>query len=104
MKSKYKAIRTEVDGITFASKAEARRYGELKLLERAGEIGIVRCQISFPLHVCGIKIGSYIADFGYWKDGERIIEDVKGFATPLYRWKKKHFETEHGLKIVEIRK
>lgn len=38
MKNKYKAVKTTVDGIKFDSKAEARRYTQLKLLERAGQI------------------------------------------------------------------
>ncbi len=47
--SKYKAVRTEVDGIKFASKKEARRYGELLLLQRAGEISNLELQVPFLL-------------------------------------------------------
>jgi hypothetical protein len=36
--TKYHAIPTEIDGIRFDSKAEARRYGELMLLEMGGVI------------------------------------------------------------------
>ena len=42
--SKYRNVKTEVDGILFASKKEARRYSELKLLERAGEIAHLELQ------------------------------------------------------------
>lgn len=31
---------------------------------------------------------SYIADFSYWQDGKEIVEDVKGFKTPIYSLKK----------------
>ena len=47
--SKYGAIRTTVDGVTFASKAEARRYAELKLLEQAGEIKGLELQPKFDI-------------------------------------------------------
>lgn len=36
--SKYRAVKTEVDGMTFASKKEAARYCELKMLEKAKQI------------------------------------------------------------------
>lgn len=103
-KHKYGAKRTEVDGITFASKAEAKRYQELKLLEKAGEINGLVLQPRFPLYVCGEEIGKYIADFSYLKRGETIhtIEDVKGMRTPQYRWKRKHFQAQYGLEITEI--
>lgn len=92
---KYDAVRTEVDGIKFASKAEAKRYAELKLLERAKQIANVLLQPSFDLLVWtgqrAHRIGEYRADFAYNDAaGRRVYEDVKGFKTPLYRWKKKH--------------
>lgn len=110
-RAKFGNVRTTVDGIVFDSKAEARRYQELRLLEKAGEIcaGSLRCQASFPLSVTTsrgtvVRIGAYVADFDYVDRHDRVIEDVKGGdSTPLYKWKKKHFEAEYGLKIVEIR-
>ena len=114
-KHKYGAIPTEVDGIRFASKAEAKRYGELKLLERAGLLKDLKLQ---PKFICGvwrpvkpgvrepISIGTYIADFEYY-DIERkeiVVEDVKGMKTPLYRWKKKHVEAQYGITIEEIQR
>jgi dsDNA-binding SOS-regulon protein len=63
--SKYGAVRTEVDGISFASKKEARRYSELKLLERAGEIADLQLQPRFPLTVNGVRVCTYVADFQY---------------------------------------
>lgn len=110
-RSKYGAVKTTVDGIVFASKAEARRYSELRLLEKAGEIRGLRMQPAFALYVphghVQKRVGSYVADFEYQaltpKGWTYVIEDVKGVATALYRWKKKHFEAEYNMKISEIR-
>ena len=48
---KYRAKPTTVDGVRFASKKESRRYAELKLLEKAGEIRGLEIQPSFDLLV-----------------------------------------------------
>jgi hypothetical protein len=113
--SKYGAVRTTIDGVTFASKAEARRFAELKLLERAGEIRALDLQPRFALSAYALSsrpsqnlmVGTYVGDFAYelFTDGRwlRIVEDVKGFKTPLYRWKKKHVEAQYGIQIKEIR-
>ena len=47
--TKYHAIKTVYDGITFDSRKEARRYAALKLLERAGEISDLRTQVKYEL-------------------------------------------------------
>lgn len=102
--SKYKAIKTEVDGFIFDSRAEARRYSELILAERAGEISNLSLQPVFPIIVNEKKIGKYIADFQYIdRDGNRVIEDVKGISTPVYKLKKKLVEAIHEINITEIR-
>ena len=49
--SKYRNIKTEVDGIVFDSKAEARRYAELRLLEKANEISDLRLQYPFECKI-----------------------------------------------------
>ena len=46
---KYHAKRTRLDGLTFDSQKEARRYAELKLLERAGQIHSLRRQVKYEL-------------------------------------------------------
>lgn len=118
---KYGAVRTEVDGHSFASKAEARRYGELKLLEKAGKIEGLELQPKFALVTqlttgtfrgAGLAhagkfpvIGHYVADFKYFRlepPTGWVVEDVKGFKTELYRWKKKHVEAQYGIEITEI--
>lgn len=88
--NKYRNIPTTVDGITFASKKEAIRYAELKLLERQKEISDLVLQPSFPLYA-GIR---YIADFCYIdkRTPEKLtIEDVKGMRTDVYKLKIKLF-------------
>tara|TARA_R110000824_G_scaffold132271_12_gene294698 strand:+ start:252 stop:575 length:324 start_codon:yes stop_codon:yes gene_type:complete len=105
-KSKYNAVKTEVDGIVFASKAEAKRYGELRLLLMADEIRQLEMQPKFPCHVNGALICTYVADFKYrdQRTGERIIEDVKGMKTPVYNLKKKLVEAVYGIEITEVTK
>lgn len=111
-RSKYGAIRTTVDGVTFASKAEAARYVELRILERAGQIRELELQPRYGLN-CYVRggwvrethrIGEYVADFRYRAGslGILVVEDVKGVKTALYRWKKRHVEAEYGITIVEI--
>ena len=117
--SKYHAQPQVVDNIRFASQKEARRYRELKLLEKAGMIARLKLQQRFEL--CAPKtnlrgdvtdpewmktVGHYVADFCYdeltLEATQFVIEDVKGFKTPLYRWKKKHVEAQYGITIREI--
>lgn len=87
---KYGAIPTVIDGIRFASKAEARRYQELTLLERNFLIKNLELQPSYQLIVNDQKICRYIADFRYTTpDGIEHIEDVKGIETPMFKLKRK---------------
>lgn len=87
-RSKYRAKRTEVDNIFFASKREASRYSELRLLEKAGAISTLKLQVPFPLIVEGQRVGIYVADFSYVEKGQLVIEDCKGYRdnrSPVYR-------------------
>lgn len=102
-KNKYNAAKTTIDGIEFASKREAKRYSDLKLLQRAGEISNLELQPSFPITINGQKVCTYKADFQYMTPNGMIVEDVKGFKTPAYRLKKKLVEAVYqGVKITEI--
>ena len=99
---KYGAIRTEVDGIVFASKKEARRYRELSLLQKAGLISNLGLQPKYRLLVKDELICTYIGDFIYLSSGGGIVvEDVKGFKTPVYRLKKKLMKAIYGIEIKE---
>lgn len=102
-RGKYGAVRTEVDGVTFASKMEARRYTELRLMERAGEIGELTMQVRHQLRVNGQLICTYVSDFEY-RDvhtGAWIVEDVKGKPSPVYKLKAKLMLACCGIVILE---
>jgi hypothetical protein len=114
-RSKFRNVRTEVDGISFASKAEAKRYQELKLLEKAGEIMDLRLQPRYDVHFGDHKICTYVGDFEYYRKlsekieagqaiskWQYVLEDVKGMATQTYRLKKKLMKACHGIEIQEI--
>ncbi len=100
--SKWRNVRTTVDGIKFASKREANRYGELKLELLAGEIGDLELQKPFSLDVNGVHICDYVADFVYKRNGIQITEDAKGKATDLYKMKRALMLAVHGIEIVEV--
>jgi hypothetical protein len=106
-KSKYGNKKTEVDGITFDSEKEAKRYGELKIMQKAGLIGLLQMQVEYRLEVNGEKVASYIADFVYLdsQTGQTVVEDVKSEMTrklPVYRLKKKLMKQIHNIEIAEV--
>ena len=106
-KPKYRNRRVRVGKRTFHSQGEADRWIELLALKRAGEITQLKPQRVFLLHGPeGSVIGRYYADFTYRvkATGELIVEDFKGYATRLFKWKKKHFEDEYGIKITEVKR
>ena len=63
---KYKNIITEYQGIKFHSKKEAKRYGDLLLLQKMNYIKDLEIQPKIPLIVNNKTIGSYIGDFKYF--------------------------------------
>ena len=99
--NKYRNQRTEVDGIAFASKREAKRYSELKLLERAKVIKDLELQIRFPLKVNSELICTYVADFVYTENGQQVVEDSKGHKTREYILKKKLMRALYQTEIKE---
>lgn len=104
--SKYRNIKTESDGIMFDSRAEARRWHDLRMMERAGLISNIRRQVRFPLVWNGMLICNYIADFVY-READKAgdtIEDVKsaGTRTPVYRIKAKLMAAQ-GTPITEVK-
>lgn len=103
--TKYRAIPTSVDNILFASRREANRYFELKVLQKAGEISDLVCHPSFPLVVKGTKVSTYVADFSYRnRNGELVVEDVKSkpTMTPTYRLKKRLLQALEGITVREV--
>lgn len=101
-KSKYRNVKTTIDGHVFASKREAARYGVLKAAQQAGDISGLELQPRYPLVVCGLKVCVYVADFKYVEDGEVVIEDSKGVRTQAYIIKRKLMKAIHGIDIREV--
>jgi hypothetical protein len=99
--------RTTVDGHKFDSTAEARRYGELNLLQQAGKIRRLRVHPRFNLKVNGVKVCAYVADFDYIdvENGNRyVVEDCKprDFATRESRLKMKLFLAVYGTPVTVV--
>lgn len=104
--NKYHAKKTVVDGITFPSKREAKRWLQLQQLQRVGEISGLQRQIKYDLVVNGVKIGRYTSDFEYEENGEHVVEDVKSNATATardYPLRKKLMLAIHGISIRETK-
>jgi len=99
----------------FDSAKEWRRNQELEALQRAGEISELNRQVPFvlmPSYTIAdettrqgfrtIREIRYIADFTYrLKDGTRIIEDVKGMQTDVFKLKRKLLERKIALGAIE---
>lgn len=101
--NKYNAKKVTVDGIKFDSIAESKRYSVLKLLERTGEVTELKLQPKYDLIVNGTKVGFYKADFRYKRNGELVVEDVKGMKTPIYNLKKRMIKAIYGIDILETK-
>ncbi len=103
-RSKYGAKKAEVDGINFDSQKEAKRYKELRLLLKAGKIGMLARQVQFELNPTGSHSLIYIADFVYrdMTTGKQVVEDCKGHLTKEYKKKRKLLNQIYGIQILEI--
>jgi hypothetical protein len=103
-RSKYGSKETEVDGIKFDSQKEAHRYGQLKLMLKAGIIGLLELQVPFELNTGGTHSLKYIADFVYIisATGEKVVEDAKGHRTREYIKKRRLMKKVHGIEIQEV--
>ena len=108
--SKYHSRKITVDGITFDSHREARRYQELQLLLRAGEISQLEMQKKYTLIPAQKKPSggteracTYTADFVYRdKTGREIVEDSKGMKTQQYIIRRKLMLQVHGIEVREV--
>ena len=119
-KSKYHAKKVVIDGITFDSKKEGKRYKQLVEMQEKGEISNLQRQVKYLLIPAqrepstigprgGIKKGkllerecSYIADFVYDMNGSKVVEDTKGMRTTEYIIKRKLMLYVHKIKIKEV--
>lgn len=110
--SKYRNVRCELDGERFDSKKEMRRYSELLLLQKAGEIRGLTRQFSYLLQVNSVLCAMYRSDFVYFERQRKIadtwcwiVEDVKSPITrknPVYVLKRKLMKAIHGIEIREM--
>ena len=103
---KYRNVKVTVDGITFDSKREAHRWGELRIAEKAGAIRFLRRQFTYAIVIDGVHVCSYVADFVYHekRDGAwwEVVEDAKGMRTREYQIKKKLMRAVYGIEIREV--
>jgi hypothetical protein len=99
--NKYRNKKTFVENLQFDSKKEAARYVVLREMERTKEIEGLKLQPTFKLAVGDFPICKYRADFEYILNGQRVVEDVKGMKTAIYRIKKKLVKAIHGIDIHE---
>ena len=100
-RNKYFAKKATQDGYRFDSLAEHKRYGELRLLEKAGEIKKLEVHPAYSIdwggsaHICTV-----ILDFRYRdKVGGEHIEDVKGQDNALSRLKRKLVEAAYNIHV-----
>lgn len=126
--NKYHSRKITRDGMTFDSLKEYRKFRELSLLEKAGEITDLKRQVEFELipaqyeeiptgevykrgerkgqpkikRVCVELSVKYIADFTYTQNGKKIVVDTKGFRTKDYILKRKMMLYFHKIKIKEV--
>lgn len=105
---KYNNKKMQVDGYIFDSALEAKRYRQLVLLQRAGEISNLRLQVPFLLQDSFRKNNKtyrkieYIADFVYEENGQTIVEDTKGMKTDVFKIKQKLFENKYRDLTIKI--
>lgn len=108
--NKYHNEPTDFKGIRFQSKKEARRYQELLLMQRAGQISNLKRQVYYMLKptqrddkgkVLFRKMG-YKADFVYNKGEKLVVEDAKGYRTPLYKWKRAEMYEKYHILVEEV--
>ena len=102
--------RTVVEGIKFDSKREAKRFGELRQLQRAGIIRDLKLQVPFPLHGKDGPILTpkgrqmiYLADFQYFdvRLNCMVTEDAKGHPTDTFVMKKAILAAQ-GVEVVLV--
>lgn len=90
------AVRTMIGDESFDSKHEARRWQDLLLLERAGDIRDLKRQVPIPLYgkdaplltPTGRQMMS-VVDFSYFdcRLGAPVLEDPKGHQTEVSKIK-----------------
>ena len=101
---KFRNRKVTVDGLSFDSVKESRRWADLSLLQRAGQISDLSRQVRLPLKVNGQLVCTFIPDFSYTENGQQVIEDTKSPITrkhPVYRIKVKLLKALTGAEVRE---
>lgn len=102
--NKYRNKKVVVDGLSFDSLKESRRWGELSMLQRAGQISDLFRQVRLPLRVNDQLVCTFVPDFTYSENGKQVIEDTKSPITrkhPVYRIKVKLLKALTGAEVRE---
>lgn len=110
---KYRNRKVDLDGETFDSAKEARRWRVLKLQAAGGHISDLKRQVPFVLapgvHLKGEARAKpalrYVADATYIEAGQLVVEDTKSTPTrktDAYRIKKHLMATVLGIHIKEV--
>lgn len=99
LRHKYSAVKTECDGIRFASKKEAAYYRKLKMLRQDGQV--IQFLRQMPFHLPGNT--RYVCDFlVFYADGTSAFIDVKGCETSEFKLKKKQVEALYAPIVIEV--
>lgn len=101
--NKYNNRRINTEDGWFDSQRELKRWQELKLMARAGEISDLARQVKFELipRIGSLRPIIYIADFVYTQKGRRVVEDSKGFRDRVYKLKARLMLWQHQITILE---
>ena len=78
---KYGNVPVTTEEGTFDSQTEYERWCALKLEQRAGLISGLQHHVVFKLIVDGTWVADYEADYVYFRDNKRVVEDRKGVKT-----------------------
>ena len=122
-KRKFNNKKMETPDGTFDSKGEWERWLFLKEARNNGQISDLRRQVKYTLiptqyrtEIVHLKTKdkevqrvaerevTYTADFVYEKNGEKVVEDFKGFPNDRWPLKKAMMLFFHGIAIREVKK
>lgn len=105
-RNKFGAVKTLYNGITFDSKHECECYIKLHSDEVCGLISELRLQVPLQVHVHGVHVFTYIADFKFIRDGNECYQDAKGYrkgsAYQLFKLKQKVIAAAMGINVEEV--
>lgn len=108
--TKYRNVKTTINGIKFDSKAEAEYYLIAKIYAQHNGLE-VRLQEKFEI-MPGFSLGgknyrkiNYIPDFTFYKDGQLVkVVDVKGMMTKDFKIKAKMFCYKYQIPLTLAKK